>query len=161
MPRCVLDTSICVDLFNAGLLDIVLRLPYEFLLPDVVIEELEEPRGSWLLELGYTSVSLEGRNVAKVIALAERYRKASPVDLFALVYAQAHGCMLLTGDSFLRAAAEVETVEVHGVLWLLDEVVTHNVLLPPDAANALERMVATGSWLPKDECEMRIQKWRA
>jgi hypothetical protein len=29
-----------------------------------------------------------------------------------------------------------------------------------DAANALERIIADGSWLPKKECEARLKKWQ-
>ena len=37
--RLFLDTTICIDLFNGRLLEKVLTLPYEFVLPDVIVAE--------------------------------------------------------------------------------------------------------------------------
>lgn len=160
MPRCVLDTSICLDLSNAGLLEVILRLPHEFLLPDVIAEELKEPSGQRLVELGYTPVSLSGEHIGRVTDFAERYRRPSRVDLFALAYARVHECILVTGDAALRTAAEAEGVDVHGVLWILDDLVAQNILPPAEAANALDRMIASGSWLPQEDCSERINRWR-
>jgi len=47
----ILDTNICVDLFNGGLLKVVLELPFNFCLPDVVLAELKEPDGAALVLL--------------------------------------------------------------------------------------------------------------
>lgn len=54
--RLVLDTTICIDLFNGQLLGKVTRLPYELLLPDVIVEELIDPSGNDLIEMGYGEV---------------------------------------------------------------------------------------------------------
>ena len=44
-------------------------------------------------------------------------------DGFAFALAEDHpGCILLTGDSKLRALAKRHAIEVHGVLWVLDEI---------------------------------------
>jgi predicted nucleic acid-binding protein len=158
MPRCVLDTSICVDLANAGLLQVALRLSHTLKLPDVIAEELNEPPGSSLVELGFGTVSLP--DVQEVATLVEKYRKPSTNDLFALACAKGNECILLTGDADLRKAAEIEKVEVHGILWVLDELVKEGVLSPVDAVTSLERVIAGGSWLPQQECEERLKRWR-
>ncbi|GJQ22163.1 MAG: hypothetical protein HBSIN02_25180 [Bacteroidia bacterium] len=156
----MLDTSICVDLFNAGLLESFLRLPYEFLLLDVIVDELKEPPGQHLIDLGFLLVSLEGENIGIVQSLAEEYRATSRVDLFALAYAQAHECILITGDAALRAAAVEKGIDVHGVLWVMDALVAQNIVTPADAANSLDRMMTSGSWLPREETRHRITRWR-
>lgn len=158
MPRCVLDSSICVDLANAGLLEVVLRLSHSLELPDVIAAELNEPRGSLLIELGFGTASLA--DVSVVTALAAKYRKPSANDLFALACAKVNRCLLLTGDADLRQAAESEGVESHGILWVLDELVREGILSPIDAATSLDRVIAGGSWLPRHECEERFRRWR-
>ena len=160
MSKCVLDTSICVDLWSAGILENALRLPHDFLLPDVIAEECKEPPGEYLKSLDIVSVSLEAEHIDSVAILVEQYGQPSLSDLFALTYAKAHVHMLLTGDGPLRAAAENEGVEVHGVIWIVDAMVQQNILSPADAATALERMIEAGSWLPRDECQDRIRRWR-
>jgi len=68
--------------------------------------------------------------------------------------------VLLTGDAHLREAAKSEGVDVHGVLWVLDELVAQSILTPPDAATSLQRITAAGGWLPRMESEDRIKRWR-
>ena len=160
MARCVLDTSICVDLWVAGVLETALALPHDFLLPDVIAEECKEPPAEYLMSLDIESVSLEAEHIDSVSVLKEKYSQPSLSDLFALAYAKEHLHILLTGDGPLRTAAEQEGIEVHGVIWIIDAMVQQNILSPADAASSLERMIEGGSWLPPAECQERIKRWR-
>jgi predicted nucleic acid-binding protein len=69
--------------------------------------------------------------------------------------------MLVTGDAALRHAAEEEGVEVHGTLWLLDNLIVDGLLPSATGAFALERMQKHGSRFPQDECNDRLERWRA
>jgi len=140
------------------LLQVTLRPSHTLELPDVIAEELKEPPGSSLVESGFGIVSLP--EVQEVAVLVEKYRKPSTNDLFALACAMRNKCILLTGDADLRKAAHIEMVEVHGILWLLDELVKEVVLSPADAATSLGRVIAGGSWLPGQECEERFKRWQ-
>jgi predicted nucleic acid-binding protein len=159
--KLVLDTTICIDLFNGQLLEKVVRLPYELVLPDVIIEELIKPPGKDLIETGYTVLPLDEEGIEQIILLRERYPKPSTNDLFALMLAKLSTCSLVTGDDSLRKAAKDEGVAVHGLLWILDKLVNHSILRPLEAAKALERILAEGSWLPKKECDVRIKSWKS
>ena len=68
--------------------------------------------------------------------------------------------MLITGDNNLRTAGEEQGVEVHGTLWLLDQLHANGHLPDSAAHNALKRMVDEGSWLPKEEVQKRLTRWR-
>ena len=49
-------------------------------------------------------------------------------DGFAFALAEVHaGCILLTGDGSLRALAVSHDIEVHGVLWVVDEIHVHRL----------------------------------
>jgi hypothetical protein len=50
-------------------------------------------------------------------------------------------------------------MSVHGVLWLLDEMVHYQAITPGQAANALGRMLNQGARLPVDECHKRLVRW--
>ncbi|MGQ9513005.1 DUF3368 domain-containing protein, partial [Thermodesulfitimonas sp.] len=78
---------------------------------------------------------------------------------FALALAKARGGVLLTGDRYLRKAAEQEKVPVHGTLWILDELIRRHATTPPEAAQALKKMRAKRRRLPRAECERRLKKW--
>ncbi len=158
--KLVLDTTICIDLFNGQLLEKVAKLPYELALPDVIIEELIKPSGKDLIQIGCVVLSLDEEGIRQIISLRERYPKPSTNDLFALLLAKLNSCGLATGDDSLRKAAKEEGVPVHGLLWVLDKLIDHALLKPLEAAEALERILAEGSWLPKKECDTRLKKWR-
>jgi len=82
-------------------------------------------------------------------------------DLLALVLARALEATLLTGDRHLRRVAAQEGVDVHGTLWVLDEMVRLEVITPPQATQALERMLAQARRLPRAECQRRLRQWKA
>jgi predicted nucleic acid-binding protein len=158
--KLILDTTICIDLFHGQLLEEVTRLPYELALPDVIAAELIRPPGEGLAQKGFSVLNLAEEAIEQLVVLRERYPKPSTNDLFALLLARIHSSSLLTGDQDLRNAAKAEGVEAHGLLWLLDRLVEHHILLPLQASDALERILAAGSWLPRRECEARLKRWR-
>jgi len=157
-PWYVVDTNILIDFYRGDLLDALFALSAVFLAPDVIVAELGEPDGQRLLAMGLESVSLTGEQVMEVVELAAVHRAPSINDLFALVLARA--ALLLTGDGALRRLAESEGIEVHGTLWLLDELIRLAIVTPAKAAECLECMVRHGSRLPEDECERRLRRWR-
>lgn len=160
MKKLILDTSVCIDLYNGKLLEAVLQLPYKFVLPDVIIAELSVPPGKFLLQLGFVEENTTGEEMQIITAFRNKYIVPSFNDLLSLLLAKRNACTLITGDNALRNAAKSEYVATHGLLWLMDEMVKCNVLTGAQAADALENIIAEGSWLPKKECEERFKKWR-
>ena len=159
-PLCVVDANILIDLHTGGLLWEFFRLPFRLVAPDVIIAELHDPNGEMLTEHGLQSETLSGAQVQEVASLVARHRRVSANDLFALVLARTLKAMLLTGDRRLRQIAAQQGVVVHGTLWVLDEMVQLEVIAPPQAAQALEQMLAQGSRLPQAECQRRLRQWR-
>jgi hypothetical protein len=159
-PWYVVDTNILIDFDRGDLLEALFGLPAVFLAPDVIVAELGEPDGQRLQALGLESVSLAGEQVIEVMEMAAVHRAPSVNDLFALVLARARAALLLTGDGALRRLAESEGLEVHGTLWLLDELVRLAIVTPVQAAEGLECMLRRDSRLPEGECRRRLRRWR-
>ena len=159
--KLVLDTTICIDLFNGQLLKKVTSLPYELVLPAVIVEELIEPPGENLIHIGYKRLQLDEEAIDQIIDLRERYSRPSTNELFALLLSKINSCEMLTGDNDLRKAAKEEGVTVHGIFWILDNLIEYNVLTPEEAADALERIKAESSWLPRREYEAHLKRWRS
>jgi len=128
-------------------------------LPDAIAAECVTPTVEGLLKAGGKLVSLTPAHVELVDLYAKQYRGASVADLFALSFSKAEGYTLLSGDKKLREAAKKEKVPVHGVLWLLDELISEELLAKPDAIVALKKMQENGARLPAVECEKRIKRW--
>jgi hypothetical protein len=118
------------------------------------------PDGQELKGRGLVEMGLSGISVQEVLHLRATYRSPSITDLFALALAKTEGRPLLTGNRHLRLAAEGEGHEVHGTLWLLDEMVSRGVVDMKRAAQALERMVARGRRLSAADVQLRLILWR-
>ena len=159
-PLFIADTNILIDLWEGELLPAFFRLPYTIASPDVVIAELQRPEGSMLVELGLQSLALEADLVLEVIALRSQHKALSTPDLFALVAARNLGAILLTGDAGLRQLAEAQKVPLHGILWVLDELVHTEIISTLNAADSLERILEAGARLPESPCEERFRYWR-
>jgi hypothetical protein len=57
--------------------------------------------------------------------------------------------------------AETQGIEYHGTLWLLEELITRGQLSPENAAYALYTMLDNKRWLPRQECEKLMKKWKS
>ncbi len=157
---CVTDSSVWISLKDGNLIEAALELPFNWLVPDVILEEeLTDPSGTWLENHGVRRCELSGSQVEAVVQMAARYSRPSRRDLFALVQTMEEGAVLLTDDGPLRKAAHTEGVEVHGTLWILDQMLVYEVIDSLKASTGLRQMVDAGSWFPKDEIERRLRRW--
>jgi len=63
----------------------------------------------------------------------------------------------LSGDKRLRKAAENEGVIVKGTLWLVNELVTQNIISISKAQEAFGRMQAADRRLPWDKVNLLLK----
>lgn len=155
----VTDTNIWIDLENGGILAEVFHLPYQFLTPDFAISEFIHPRWKTLQALGLEARELDSEGILELFRLRPDFNNLSMIDLAAFLLAKTLEATLLTGDWRLNELAKANRLSVHGVLWLLDEMVHYQAIAPGQAANALGRMLDQGARLPADECRKRLAKW--
>lgn len=157
--RCVVDTSLLIDLYIGKIMLDFFKLPFDFVAPDVIIAELHEPNGKLLMKLGLQQRELTGDQILEVIQLRKQYLQPSVNDLFALVLARILKATLLTNDGNLRKVAHQEGIVTHGTLWVLDEMVQVKIIPPLQAIDALSAMRERGSRFPPDEYDKHIRKW--
>ena len=126
------DSSCLIDLRKASLLDAFLRLPYELLIPNTLFEEellrFSAGQKKALLRGGLKIVDLPGERVLRAREIARDLPHLSVHDGFACALAESRpGCILLTGDRQLRRFARKQSIEVHGLLWVMDELHAHAI----------------------------------
>ena len=160
------DASCLIDLRKAGLLRVLLRLPYRFIVPlPIRMEELLDfTSQEWriLEDGGLATYDLPGEEVAQVFAIKREHTGLSANDCFALVTAtcQKNG-ILLTGDANLRKVAVARNVRVHGVLWIIDELHAVGACEPDLLISALELWRDDRAvFLPRTEIENRLRNLR-
>ena len=161
----VSDSNCLIDLRKVSLLDTFLRLPYEFLIPNTLFEEellkFTPAQKKALIESGLKVMDLPGERVLRAREVLRKIPQLSVHDGFAFALAETHpGCILLTGDSKLRALATRQAMEVHGVLWVLDEI--HRLRLTSAATllAALRTFTADPTVrLPRREIRLYIKRY--
>lgn len=158
------DTNIWIDFDTIGYLDILFLLNdiYTFIMTkDTISEELKSPVDlcNRLLNNGLLSTELSTQEFQLSTVFAEKYIQLSLHDTFALSIAKSRSIKLLSGDKNLRKAAENEGVEVHGTLWVLDEVFRTyklNIASYIGILKALESYCGQKIRLPMNEIQKRL-----
>ncbi|PSQ95228.1 MAG: hypothetical protein BRD55_11985 [Bacteroidetes bacterium SW_9_63_38] len=124
-------------------------------------DEILTVRRVLLVELGLDVRTLSGDELNRIPPLNRRHPRPSPTDPAILVVANADDEIAVTGDGPLRSAANEEGLTVHGVLWLLDQLVERDVVPPDRAAAALNAMMDHGSHLPERPVENCLRRWQS
>lgn len=155
------DANILIDIEVGGLVAPMFSLVYQFAVPDILFYEELEEKHAYLLDMGLVAMDLDESLVARVSLLVMQYPRPGRNDLFALVLAASEACPLLTGDKDLKAAAEIENVEVRGTLWLVNEMVKSGKITAHVARGAYQRMRAHGRRLPWDIAEQMLAELEA
>jgi predicted nucleic acid-binding protein len=160
----VSDTSCIIDLGKSSLMRAVLQLPYTFVMPDVLFDdELLNfgPIGKdELRALGFQVVELDPQGTSRAFEHFAQQQALAIPDCFALALAeQTADCILLTSDRALRRFASEKGIEVHGVLWTIDELARTGLATVRQLYDAL-RLLEQDSlvFLPKDELRQRIHR---
>jgi hypothetical protein len=159
---CVTDANIWIDLHNADLLDAAFELDHTWRTPNIIVrDEVLTVDRDLLVDLGLDVRTLSGDELNQILTLNGHYPQPSPKDLAVLVIAEADDGIVVTGDGPLRTAAQEEDLTVHGVLWVLDQLVDEDIVAPERAAAALNAMIDQGSHLPERPVQKRLRRWQS
>ena len=147
------------------MLEAFLRLPYDILIPNTLFEDellkFTAERKRSLTDGGLQVVDVPGAGVLRARDVVRANPQLSTNDGFAFVVAESHdGCILVTGDKNLRALAEQHEIEVHGVLWIIDELHRHNTVKGSVLVTALRLFEQDDSVrLPRRELLAAIRRY--
>lgn len=68
--------------------------------------------------------------------------------------------MILTGDNVLRKTVKKHDIEVHGILWILDELIIQKIISKSTAYQKLVFLMEINQRLPKKACTERLENWK-
>jgi predicted nucleic acid-binding protein len=148
-----------------SLLDALLRLPFEFLIPDTLFEDellkFTAAQKKALLRGGLKVIDLPGERVLRAQAVIRQAPRLSVNDGFAFALAESQSdCILLTGDGQLRELATRHQMEVHGVLWVIDEIHRNQIETAKTLLAALKAFSTDPTVrLPKREVSASIKRF--
>lgn len=162
MTVLVSDTSVIIDLERGELLESVFQLTVDFAVPDLLFHrELAGPLGDRLLALGLRVEELSPGEVQGATVLRRADASLSLPDTFAFALAQGRQWTLLTGDAGLRRTAEAHALDVHGTLWVLDQLEAQGACsLQVLAAGLAKASGHPRCRLPRAEVNARLTRYR-
>lgn len=164
MKVAVQDANIFFDMIDGGFADLWFAMGFETHTTDLVLSEIREEKQKASVELYIRSGRLMIDSFDDLSPLIEMQSNAQDLtiqDCSILHLSECLSAMLLTGDRDLRKFAGGRNVEVHGTLWMLDQLIKANLLEPLLAAEKLQHLLKLDRRLPLAECEQRISKWSA
>ena len=163
----VSDSSCLIDLRKVSMLDSLLRLPYEFLIPNTLFEEellkFTAAQKRALIRGGLKVVDLPGESVLRAQLIIRELPRLSVHDGLAFSLAESRpGCILLSGDEALRALAIKHAMEVHGVLWVFDELFRNRLIQANTILAALRTFLDDATVrLPRREVANYIKRYES
>ncbi len=160
------DSNIFIDMEVGGLKRQMFQLPEALGTPNILYAEELASQHPDLPTLGLQIMNVE----EKFMKLADQWQDMYPGPSFNDLSAMAltkqeqpknnNQCTLLTGDQRLRSAAESETIEVHGTLWLMDRLFDEGIINHNRAVQAYAQMQQEKRRLPWDEVEKQLKGFR-
>lgn len=155
------DTNIWIDLKYVSLVDEVFKLPYDIGVPDILFnEELKDTDSEILLK---NNINILEMTIDELLETGEMFNNTTGVsynDLTTLVVSYKRNYTLVTGDGNLRKIAKNKNVNLRGSIWLLDELVKHDIISKRRGREACIMLLGSSRRLPQNELNIRIKEWK-
>jgi rRNA-processing protein FCF1 len=157
------DANILIDLIKANLFTHCMQLGYRFYTTDIILEELYEEQAAlihpFILSKVFQVIPISQEELIEIKEQTLFHPRLSEQDCSAFYYAQKLNALLITGDKYLKEKALTSGLEAHGILWIFDELVFHDILTKTDAINSLRVLMTKNKRLPFEECKKRLEVW--
>ncbi len=160
------DANILIDLVELKILHWFFKLEFEFHTTAIILEELFVEQKEALLpyiETGSLIVDdITEEDLIEILKIRNTKPSLSEQDCSAFYHARKYSAALITSDNTLRKFAEANNIEVHGHLWVFDNLVNNKILKSLTAVKKLEELcnvINPKLGLPESECLRRIKLW--
>lgn len=163
MKVAVADANVFIDLQIIGKSDLLFQIELEIHTTAEVLSELDFETRTFLAKkesAGQLQVRVLDAEEVTAVRNEDLPRGLSHTDLSVIFISEEQECIVLIGDRLMRKILQERNIEVHGTLWLLDRFIETGNLSYAEAIQALTSLTDQNSFLPIDECQKRIKKWK-
>jgi len=163
MKLIITDTNVLFDVIKIGALPEFFSLDYDICTTVFVIEEIKpsvqrELIDTFLRAKKLTVFEFTGEDIEEVVNFDNVKGLKRFTDKSVIWKSVQLNCPMLTGDKKMKEVAEKLGIEVHGSIWVIDELIYNKLITQAKAIQLLELLIVTNSWLPRNEIEKRINK---
>jgi hypothetical protein len=156
MKVVITDANIFIDLFEMDLLEGFFKLPYTISTSVFILEELDDIKP--LVEKVVNVIPVTDQDITAMSQI-DWPKPFSFPDRTILYLAQVHQMMVLSGERRMMAWCKKNALEGHGLLYILDAMITNKVYKPKTVSKKLRILMGYNMWLPTDLCEEMMQRW--
>lgn len=161
MKIAITDASIFIDLYELGGLAWLATLGFEIHTTNLVLNELSNDQlvavslvVDKVHELTFSDLTiLQTGDFPKGLSNTDRsllWCHNHPIE---------YAVVLFSSDNLIRKWATKKNIEVHGILWILDQMVAQAYISPHEACSLLKRLMQINAWLPQAACKERLDAW--
>jgi len=163
MKLIITDTNVLFDVIKIGALPEFFSLDYDICTTVFVIEEIK-PSGqrelvdTFIRAKKLTVIEFTGEEIEEVMNFDIANGLKRFTDKSVIWKSVQLNCPMLTGDKKMREIAVKIGIEVHGSIWVIDELLNTGLISSEKAIELLEQLLMTNSWLPRNEIEKKINE---
>jgi predicted nucleic acid-binding protein len=147
-----------IDLFKS-----FLKLQLNKFVTDLVLNEIRESGIDQVhkaIDDGELNlVQFDDEDLFEIQTLKIKYPALSLQDCSCLFTAKAISVSLLTGEKKLTSISKQYKIEVHGILWVFDQMISERAINQRIALKKLSQLMGLNERLPEAECKKRLELW--
>jgi hypothetical protein len=159
----VTDANVFIDLIILGLIEHLFGLNIAIHTTREVFDQLTLRQKEILIAYHtdgrLTVYDFSGEELADIFKL-DFPAGLEPADRTVFYYARQLACLVISGDNKLRKHCEKKGLEVHGLIWVFDQIVALELIPPKTAVEKLEKLMSYNDRLPSDEILKRLKRWK-
>ncbi len=155
------DACILFDLLDLNLMEDFYQLELTVFTTPQVIGEIEDPEQLREINIYINNGKLIVDNAGDydiILAMSNEIAGLSSTDCSVLEFAGRKTCVILSTDGGLRREAAKRNFTVRGVLWIIEELHTKQIITTEKAVEKLEKYPEINRRTPKKEIDGLIKK---
>ncbi|MCU0324698.1 MAG: hypothetical protein MUF45_05535 [Spirosomaceae bacterium] len=165
MKIAITDTNIFIDCIKIGFLEYLFEIDYEIHTTEFVLNEFHEHQKQILdkfIQSGNLLVKTFDADELETLINLDVPSGLSSIDKGVFYFATLNEKYeVFTNDGLLRKTCQKNGIQIHGIIWIFDKLIEKKKVTPPQAIQALEKLIRGYHRLPLDECRKRFNDWRA
>jgi len=159
MDLVISDANILIDLAYLDLLDEFFTLSFKMYTTSEVVKELDNDLIQKLDKHQIRIIEISDKIVDKSARLTFS-KSFSFADVTLLTVTYLNDYILLSGERLMVKWCKSNGLEVHGIIYIVDQFVIQGVCSEELAISKLESLMEYNTWLPFDICMEYIEKWK-
>ena len=163
MRIAITDANIFIDLFYMKQVPHLFSIGCEIITTDKVLLEIEPLQSEILyqfMEKGLLLVErIKNEDRLRMLQLRSS-RNLSESDLSVICIAEKYDALVLSGDDMVRKTCTLNKIEIHGILWCLNQFIEYDLIEKTKACELLIGLMEYNKRLPENHCKDYIEnKW--